>query len=204
MKPKDNLMKYFHEYSFTFIICVLLLLSTSYKPDNGIIIDKKEAYNAFVYLNDIRTNPDKYRLELKLSKSLKICRTKLKWNDTLAKVAEARAYDMAKRNYFAHVDPDGYGVNHYISKAGYKLEPDWTKDKADNSFESIQAGLDDGVSAIKNLIANDKDSNYGHRNHLLGTDEWDKSLVDIGIGFVRDSLSEYGTYVSIIIAKHQW
>ncbi len=197
-------MKHFYKYSFPFIICVVLFPSTSYKQDDSIIIDKKEAYNAFVYLNDIRTNPDKYRAELKLSKSLKITKTKLKWNDTLASVAEARAVDMVKRKYFAHVDPDGYGVNHYISKAGYKLEPEWTSKKNDNSFESIQAGLDDGVSSIKNMIANDEDSKNAHRYHLLGIDEWDKSLVDIGIGFVRDSLSEYGTYVSVIIAKHHW
>jgi uncharacterized protein YkwD len=173
--------------------------------DKGFSIDKKEAYNAFVYLNDVRTNPDKYRAELKLDKSLTICRTKLKWNDTLARVAEARAMDMAKRNYFDHVDPDGYGVNHYISKAGYKLDPDWIKNKAENSFESIQAGIDNGKSIINNLIAKDADSNYGHRNHLLGINDWNKSLVDIGIGIVHaDSVSEYGTYVSIIIAKHHW
>jgi hypothetical protein len=198
-------MKYLYINSFPFFICAILLLSTSYKADKGIVIDKKEAYNAFVYLNDIRTNPDKYRTELKLSKTLKITKTKLNWNDTLAKVAEARATDMAKRNYFAHVDPDGYGVNHYISKAGYKLDPDWTKDKADNSFESIQAGIDDGKSVINNLIAKDAGSNYGHRNHLLGINDWNKSLADIGIGIVHaDSLSAYSTYVSIIIAKHHW
>jgi uncharacterized protein YkwD len=197
-------MKQFNIIEITGLICTMILSLTSYKADNDIRVDKKEAYNAFIYLNDIRTNPDKYRAELKHGKTLKIAKTKLKWNDTLARVAEARAMDMVKRNYFDHVDPDGYGVNHYISKAGYKLEPDWTSDKADNSFESIQAGADDGQSAIKDLIVNDKESNYGHRDHLLGIDEWDKSLVDIGIGFVRDSLSEYGTYISIIIAKHHW
>src|ERR1017187_4876980 len=129
--------------SFLFVFIIILILS-SFNLNDDIVIDKNEAQNAFVFLNDIRTNPGKYRNELKLNNDLDIKMTKLIWNTRLVKVAEAKAYDMAKRDYFSHIDPDGYGINFYINKAGYKLNAEWTKDKSDNSFESIVAGIENG------------------------------------------------------------
>src|SRR2546422_10479588 len=37
----------------------------------------------------------------------------------LTSVARARAEDMAKRRYFAHVNPDGLGPNSLVRAAGY-------------------------------------------------------------------------------------
>jgi uncharacterized protein YkwD len=140
-----------------------------------------------------------------LDKNLEIKIRKLIWNNTLASVAEAKAYDMAKRNYFDHIDPGGYGINYYINKAGYKLNAEWTQDKSDNSFESIVAGPEDGQAALKTLIMDNGVTSFGHRDHLLGIGDWNASLTDIGIGFARrDTGSDYTTYVSIIIAKHNW
>jgi len=50
------------------------------------------------------------------------------------KAAQIKAEDMAKRNYMAHVDPDGYGMNHFINKAGYKLIPAFMKSNSANNF----------------------------------------------------------------------
>ncbi len=70
------------------------------------------------FLNDLKTIPQ------------------LKWNDTLANVAEAKALDIATRQYFGHVDPEGYGMNYFMDKAGYKLDARWLSSKDMNYFES--------------------------------------------------------------------
>src|SRR5271154_3534603 len=42
----------------------------------------------------------------------------------IQQVAEARAEDMATRNYFSAVNPDGYAANYLLEQAGYQL-PSW-------------------------------------------------------------------------------
>ncbi|MFC3197251.1 CAP domain-containing protein [Parapedobacter deserti] len=168
-------------------------------------IDRGEAKAAFALLNDIRQRPDAFQRELGISSLKGITRTPLHWNSTLAKVAEARAMDMARRDYFDHTDPDGFGPNYHINRAGYTLNPDWLKQKAANNFESIGANHPSAVDGIKSMIIGKNSPGFGHRKHLLGLDEWNASLNDVGIGFVRvPSGSRYQSYICVIIAKHDW
>jgi uncharacterized protein YkwD len=168
-------------------------------------IDRQEARSAFMLLNKIRQNPRVYRGELNLSSRLQISHTPLRWNAALASVAEAKALDMARRNYFDHTDPDGFGPNYYINRAGYTLNPDWLKRKNANNFESIGANHPSAIDGIKAMIIGKNSPGFGHRRHLLGTDEWNASLQDIGIGYVRvPSGSTYQSYLCVIIAKHDW
>lgn len=188
---------------------LFLLLScfaaSSFCFKTDIIIDKAEAKNAYLFLQEVRANPNKFYKELKFKKDLKVSTIKLVWNDTLARVAAEKAYDMAKRDYFDHVDPDGFGINYRINKSGYTLNPDWVKNKTANTFESIVCNYFTGEEAIKALIIDEGVPSLGHRNHLLGLNAWNASLKDIGIGFVkRESGSKYQTYVCVIIAKHNW
>jgi uncharacterized protein YkwD len=163
-----------------------------------------EARRAFEQLNRIRKEPVAHCQRLKFSPIQVLPRPALVWNDTLARAAERKARDMARRNYFAHVDPEGYGMNHHIVQAGYDLDPGWLTDPRANNFESIQAGCDNGAEAIECLIVDYGVPSKGHRTHLLGVGEWNASLVDIGIGFVRyDGPSEYTTYTCVLIAKHR-
>ena len=129
-----------------YLFVILLFCATSFQRNDEVSIDKKEAQDAFALLTEIRNNPDKYYEELNFEKGLKVSKIKLKWNDTLAKIAEAKAYDMAKRNYMGHVDPDGYGMNYYIKKSGYKLQPKWTVEKSANYFESLAANTFSALS----------------------------------------------------------
>jgi uncharacterized protein YkwD len=177
----------------------------SFQTEKTIEVDKEEARNAFAFLNEIRANPGNYYKELNYSKNLKVSAVKLQWNDTLARVAEAKARDMAERNYFAHVDPDRKGINYLIHRAGYKLNTDWFKNKSDNNFESLTANINTGKAAIEILIIDEGVKSFGHRKHLLGLDQWNSTLRDAGIGFVRCSSGcEYQSYVCVIIAKHDW
>jgi uncharacterized protein YkwD len=188
-----------------YLLVILLFCATSFQKNDEVTIDKKEAQDAFALLTEIRNNPDKYYEELNFEKGLKVSKIKLKWNDTLAKIAEAKAYDMAKRNYMSHVDPDGYGMNYYIKKGGYKLQPKWTVEKSANYFESLAANTFTGIESIKVLVTDKNTPTLGHRKHLLGLDEWNAALTDIGIGFSRrESGSTYKTYTCVIIAKHNW
>ena len=186
------------------LIVALFLIST-----NGFAqtIDKEEAQKAFEYLNNFRQNPEEEKNKIGLYEEKFEKRPALIWNETLAKVAEERALDMAKNNYFNHADKKGIKVNVKLHRSGYKLEK-FYRDKKQNSFESIEAGAENGKEAIIDLIIDEGVKSLGHRKHLLGIDTGrgytkNSSLVDCGIGFVQaDGNSKYNTYTVVIIAKH--
>lgn len=167
------------------------------------VLNREEAKKAFEHLNKIRSNPAAHSLRLKVNLNNVQPRHELKWNDTLSKVAEAKAMDMAKRKYFGHVDPDGNGINIKIYKAGYKLPQSWIKDKKNNYFESLAAGIKGGTNIIDYLIIDEGTPSLGHRKHLLGMDDFYATCYDIGIGYVENAIkSPFATYICVIIAKH--
>lgn len=180
--------------------------------NNKATLDKPEEKKAFEYLNSVRRNPGSFSKELGVNLGEVKAKPALRWNDTLASVAEHKALDMATRGYFGHIDPEGYGMNYYINKAGYKLEAYMLRSKSENFFESIDAGADSGIGAIKDLIIDQGTPGLGHRVHLLGMDEFYADLTDIGIGYARiergnddaddERVGSYGTYMSVVIAKH--
>jgi uncharacterized protein YkwD len=167
-------------------------------------VDKDAAKKGAEYLNKVRQAPASFSKEIGTDLSYISKKPALKWNDTLAKVAEAKALDMAKRKYFAHVDPDGNGINVKINKAGYKLPASWIKDPKENYFESISAGNEDCLEAMRSLILDEGLTPPDHRNHLMGLNDFWDSCTDIGIGFATDPDSEYRTYTCVIIAKHNY
>jgi len=182
-------------------LLVFVTLITNEAP----ALDQKEAKAAYTFLNKVRAQPKAFAKELPFLASGSKAMHQLKWNDTLARVAEAKALDMATNNYFAHVNAKGYGMNYYINKAGYKLPADWLRYPEANYFESCNAGGLSGVEAIKMLLIDEGVPSLGHRKHLLGMDAHSASLVDIGIGYARSNsdATTYRTYTCIIIAKHQ-
>ncbi len=189
----------------TLLVLLLLVSTVAIAQNKNITTDRKQAKEAYDVLNDIRMYPERYAKKLEISSVNKVKRTKLIWNDELAKVAEYRAYDMANRNYFEHVTPEGLGPNYYMEKAGYSLNPDWTKKKSANNFESIAANHATAVEGIYAFVIGKGSPGFMHRKHVLGMDDWNGSLVDIGIGFVHSpSGSTYKTYLCVIIAKHDW
>lgn len=168
-------------------------------------INREEAKKAFEHLNSIRKNPAAHSKRLKVNLDNVKPRPELKWNDTLSKVAEVKAMDMAKRKYFGHVDPDGNGINIKIHKAGYKLPEGWIKDKKSNFFESLAAGVQGGPAMIDFLIVDTGTPTLGHRKHLLAIDDFYANCYDIGIGYVENAVkSPYSTYICVIIAKHDY
>lgn len=163
-----------------------------------------EIQAAFNYLNAVRKNPARYSNEIGVSLNGVQATHELKWNSTLAKVAQAKAQDMAKRNYFSHVDPDGNGMNIKINAAGYSLRSDWYSNRSLNYFESIAVGTTTGKEAIQLLINDSGASNEsaGHRRHLLGIDNFWSNCYDIGIGMAKGG--SYGYYWCVLITKHDF
>lgn len=184
---------------------ILLLLLTSFKLETSKPeLDQTEAQKAFLLLNKIRLNPNEYSKQLKFQ-AKNVVRTQLVWNSILAQVAEEKAMDMAKGNYFSHVNKKGEGINILIYRAGYQIPKDWFKKKNSNFFESISAGDGTGEKVIQSLIIDNGVPSLGHRKHLLGLDEWNANLQDVGIGFVRGtSGNKYVSYTCVIIAKHEF
>lgn len=188
----------------------LALLTSSQKTETSVNASQQtttcvgELKAAFDYLNAVRANPAAYSEEIGVDLSGVEARPALVWNETLAKVAKEKADDMAARNYFAHVNPEGYGMNYFINKAGYTLEPSWVEKVSNNFFESLSAGVEGGKAFIIQLINDGGASNAqaGHRRHLLGMDDFWKSCVDIGIGRAYNENSTYRYYTCVIIAKH--
>ena len=188
----------------------LALLTSSQKTETSVNASQQtttcvgELKATFDYLNAVRANPAAYSEEIGVDLSGVEARPALVWNETLAKVAKEKADDMAARNYFAHVNPEGYGMNYFINKAGYTLEPSWVEKVSNNFFESLSAGVEGGKAFIIQLINDGGASNAqaGHRRHLLGMDDFWKSCVDIGIGRAYNENSTYRYYTCVIIAKH--
>ncbi len=179
----------------------MLSPTTTIAGDNSIKTLDSEAKAAFEYLNKIRAKPSAFSKQIKANLNYVEPRPSLNWNDILAQVARNKALDMANRNYFSHINPEGEGINILISRAGYPLKKEWFADKAMNTFESIASGYETGIEVIKGLILDKRVPSLGHRNHLLGIGEWYGSFDEIGIGFVVNPNSLQGTYICIIIAR---
>ncbi|WP_294185622.1 CAP domain-containing protein [uncultured Sphingobacterium sp.] len=188
-----------------YLVLAFTMFFTQFALAQRVVVDHRQAREAYELLNNIRTNPEKYTKELNLFNLQKIKRTKLNWNKQLAEVAVYRAKDMAKRSYFDHVSPEGYGPNYFIEEAGYKLNSEWLSKRSANNFESIAANRASATAAVKALIIGKESPGYHHRTHLLGMDQWNASLYDIGIGYVEcKGAKPYESYLVVIIAKHDW
>ena len=166
--------------------------------------NSKKVLEALNYLNAIRNNPQKYVTELNISlKGIKATHA-LTANSVLMNVAQQKADDMAKRNYFNYLSPEGYGMNYYISHSGYTLNPEWTEDKSLTYFTSICAQTAEARDVINELIIDNGAYDPGNRKMLLGISKFYASCYDIGIGYAYSSSSKYGHYWCIIIAKHDF
>lgn len=96
----------------------------------------------------------------------------------LVRAAQNKADDMAKRDYFSHVDPDGGTVNEYIRAAGYRL-PDYYPQKG-NNCESIVIGASTPEGAIEAWL-----NSPSHRIHLQGEIDFYRSQRAIGVGMSK-------------------
>jgi uncharacterized protein YkwD len=181
-------INYIHMKHIFYLLIIFLLSAChpylavlNFKSKEALVL-KDEGFSAYMYLNQIRQDPYPYLDSMGIKDDNVKKRPVLLWNEKLAKVAEIKAADMAKRNYFSHQTPEGYGINRMMRMGGYKLD-DWLKgQKRTNNFESIGAGVATGKGMVELLIIDEGVPSLGHRKHLLGMGKFHSSSKDIGIG----------------------
>lgn len=105
-------------------------------------------------------------------------RASLTHNPMLARVARERAYDMARRNYFGHVNPDGFGANYLVRQAGYLLPTNYGKKKSSNDIETIASGNKTPADVWAAWMGSS-----GHKKHLLGEAKFYAEQVEFGVGY---------------------
>lgn len=115
----------------------------------------------------------------------------------LARVARARALDMATRRYFSHVTPDGNGPNSQVVRAGYALPDFYSRKRKANNIEVISAGEDTPADAWRSWLRS-----RHHRRQVLGLDRFFADQTDYGVGYVDVPGSRYGRYWVLITARH--
>ncbi|MFN0129493.1 MAG: CAP domain-containing protein [Verrucomicrobiales bacterium] len=110
-------------------------------------------------------------------------------------VARAKAFDLARRNYFSHVDPDGFGPNRVAQLVGYELPGWYGSDKSSNYIESIGGGAGSAAQQFSSWLGSS-----GHRAHLLGTNEFYAEQTHYGVGYAEVAGSRLRRYYVFISA----
>ena len=123
-------------------------------------------------------------------------RPRIVFNPILSRVARQRARDMAARGYFSHTDPDGFGANHHVERAGYRLPGFYDHTPAGNNIESIGAGYEVAAIAWRGWM-----NSTGHRTHLLALNSFYREQTEYGVGYAWSRDSEYHHYWVVLIAR---
>ncbi|MEM6428806.1 MAG: CAP domain-containing protein [Deinococcota bacterium] len=123
-------------------------------------------------------------------------RNALNRNAILSRIAQQRAEDMARRNYFSHTNPDGVGPNRLIEQAGYPLPNFYNQAQDANNVESILGGFDNAADGYAWWL-----TSGSHRPHLLGEIPFWAEQLDYGIGYVNDPNSTFTHYWVFITAR---
>lgn len=144
----------------------------------------------------LELNAEEQRLAARLTgdRGQKRDRSRMHADPILTAVARARAEDMARRRYFAHVNPDGIGPNYLVHSAGYSLPSSWGSRSA-NFIESIGAGYATAEQAWEGWM-----NSSSHRTHLLASSSFYRDQTNFGIGSYADPSSPFRRYWVIITA----
>ena len=108
-------------------------------------------------------------------------------NELVTKVAQARADDMVRREYFSHWSPEGHGANWYLAQVG--CLPAWYPQDG-NTVESITLNYHTPQAAWNALV-----SSQGHRPHVLGMHPFFAAQDAIGTGYAT---GDWGTVFVIV------
>jgi uncharacterized protein YkwD len=123
-------------------------------------------------------------------------RASLTCHPILARVARERAEDMARRHYFSHINPDGFGPNYLVRQAGYVLPSYYSTEPTANNIESIAGGYSTAEAAWQCWMGSEP-----HREQLLGLSSFFADQVEYGVGYAYDPTSPYRHYWVVITAK---
>ncbi|WP_339103352.1 CAP domain-containing protein [Haloterrigena salinisoli] len=123
----------------------------------------------------------------------------LKWDGTIASVGRAHSYDMAQREYFAHVNPEDEApmdrfrdVDNYCRGYGENIALTWVDRPVENSAtgETVRYRTAEGLAeGLVNQWMNSTD----HRRAILeqGTPHWDRGGVGV---YIADDGAVYASH----------
>lgn len=93
-------------------------------------------------------------------------KTALVMNDKLTSAAQTKANDMARRNYWSHVTPDGQQPWHFVQQAGYSYL---------KAGENLAYGFDTSADTVTGWM-----NSKSHRENLL-----DSAYQEVGFGYAN-------------------
>jgi len=115
-------------------------------------------------------------------------------NPLLAKVADAKAREMAEQGRVSHIGRSA--ANKRLIDAGYNLHKRYPR-----LFENNVEAIAGGIRSVDEVWQGFKESE-GHRSHLLAEDDFYRVQNEIGVGFYRDPKTPHVYYWVVYIA-HQ-
>jgi uncharacterized protein YkwD len=119
----------------------------------------------------------------------------MRCNPILSLVAREHAEDMASRDYFGIVNPEGFGPNYLVEQAGYQLPVWYDQEPGANNIASMAAGYATPEGAWNSWL----DEN-GHQEHVLGEIDYFAEQTHYGIGYAYNPDSQYTHYWVFITA----
>lgn len=109
--------------------------------------------------------------------------TSLTLNDELTAAAQAKANDMANRNYWSHNTPDGNAPWIFIDKAGYAYQ---------KAGENLAYGFSSPQTTVTGWM-----NSLSHRQNLL-----DGDYTEVGFGFVNAANYQNNGAETIVVAMY--
>lgn len=107
----------------------------------------------------------------------------LKLNDKLTSAAQTKANDMAKRNYWSHVTPDGQQPWFFIQNAGYSYQ---------KAGENLAYGFDTSSDTVTGWM-----NSKSHRENLL-----DSAYSEVGFGYANVANFNKSGPETIVVAMY--
>ena len=172
-----------------------------------VMLAVSNAEQSFVYeLNRARHSPTTYQTERGLTVDLSYVQPQapLAINTQLMNSSEFKSAEMPSLNYFRHTSPTGETPNQLVRRNGYDLPytlpingTTYTIETVGNQVESLAAGTSTADQTLEILIVDANTYPPGHRNHLLGIDDFYAAAREIGVGYTYSSSSNETHYWAI-------
>ena len=155
-------------------------LASGFAVDNSTLLPQEQAI-----ANDMIADPQQGR-------------PTLIFDPIIEGVARAQARDMAVRNFFGDVNPDGVAANYLLRRAGYQLPSWWSTNPTVNNVGSIAAGYATPAAAWAGWM-----NSPPHKAHLLAQNSFYAGETHYGVGYYFDPNSTYQSYWVVITAPPQ-
>ncbi|MBI2588706.1 hypothetical protein HYW35_00645 [Candidatus Saccharibacteria bacterium] len=181
-RPKGLSTRVFERVYWPYLPLILVIsLLTTFSFQNHVLpsafhnpIAKVLSYATQMSVKDLLTETNDMRALNNVSS--------LKLNQNLNAAAQAKANDMAKRNYWSHTTPDGNQPWIFVANQNYSYQ---------KLGENLAAGFGDSKAAVKGWM-----SSAGHRQNLL-----DPLFSEAGFGFANNpDYAANGGPMTIVVA----